>query len=111
MGITYSNDNTKLCDKFNEFFVSSIEELEKSIPDTDIAEILNKINTNEQISLLEFKKITKNELNEIEKNLQNNKTICEGMSADIFKTIYESISDQLLDLVNTSLREGIVPSK
>jgi hypothetical protein len=45
------------------------------------------------------------------KFLNYKKTICEGMSADIFKKIYESISDQLLDLINTSLREGIVPSK
>jgi hypothetical protein len=92
------------------YYINSIHDIERLISNVDIQEFLLNIKCSVEPGLSNFKPITLQELNEIVKSLTNKTSICEGISPDIFKKIYHSISSQLMEIINISLQTGEVPA-
>lgn len=95
-----------IAEKFNEYFVGSINDIIESIPkqngyELDIIEVKNK--------LTEFKPIEMHSLRKIIYDLPNKSGI-DGISTRIIKTAFEVIGNRFLDVINSSLQKGICPN-
>lgn len=106
--IVMANTEQSIAEMFNQFFVSSIQD------------IVNTINNGVQWSsvgynvvesnFVEFKLLTLQELKVIVSSLDNKFNVNITLNAKFLKSIFEVTGHVLLHLVNTSLSKGEVPS-
>lgn len=106
-GMKY-NDTKEIAEKFNEFFIKSIEEI---VGEIDIT-VLDKVNEgNLETKFSKFRKVEYKDVNEVIKNLQNKKGTEEGITSEIMKWTWKAASGSILTVINKSLEEGIFPEK
>lgn len=98
--------------RFNMYFIKSIAEIVSSIDNYDNNNNEENMNeNNETYKWEEFDTVTEEELRRIIQKMDIKKGTEEGISTVVLKEIYEVISAELLDVVNSSLREGLCPSE
>lgn len=97
------NDPTVLVEELNQFFVKSVTELNRSIPDRPFSDpILNCP------SFSEFKLLDHAELQRLLKSIVKKSGI-DNVNIDVLKHAMNSLSDQYLQIINDSLRNGYCP--
>lgn len=95
-------------DKFNLYYIQSINDIIKSMNGNNIAStsrriiyiIENKGETDE------FEMITTEQLREIVRELLKKKGTEEGITSDILKAVFCVIKEEFIDIINKSLSEG-----
>lgn len=101
----YKNPNL-ISEKFNEFYISSINDIVCSIPDNDYVFEFNEVHG---IKMQNFRLLTKTELKSIIFDLAN-KSSPDEIDMSFYKDHFDVISDSLINIINSSLENGIVPS-
>lgn len=99
-----------IADKFNLFYIESINNIVKSI-EGDRKKSPNKtIYVVKMKDTIEsFEMIEERYLEKIVMNLANKKGTEEGISSDVLKSIFHVIKDEFLGVINDSLRTGQCP--
>jgi len=100
-----------LPDKFNDFFINSIKELQTSIEDRDGYDAFKPLRNRKcKTKFTTFKQMEYSDLKRIVNGLKTTST-CDGINVETLKSSLDSISDLLLKVINNSLAQGIVPSR
>lgn len=111
-GIIFNNeierDEKEIAEKFNRYFLNSLETIVTCPNQNQIDEILNNINICEY-KLEKFKLIEFCELKKIVNNLKNKKSSVDGITTKILQLAFEIIGDRFLQLINNSLESGSFP--
>jgi len=106
-----SLDNTEegnVADKFNQFYIKSIDSIIRSIgeiPDSSQEDAIEDSETG--MSLQHFDAVSVYEVEEIIRQLPRKRGTDEGISTDIMKTAWHAIKNEFVDIINSSLSEGI----
>lgn len=103
-----------IADKFNVFYVESINNIVKSIQN-DVAGSPNRRRIlmgggidNERIMAI-FRNIEIGDLEKVVMGLPKKKGTEEGISSDVLKMVFSAIGQEYVDLINDFLREGCCP--
>lgn len=99
-------DPIVLSDKFNEFYISSIDDIVSSIPDNDYKFEFTELGG---VKMQNFKLLTKSELKVIIWDLAN-KSSPDEIDMSLYRNHFDVLSDPLINIINSSLETGIVPS-
>ena len=100
----------EIANKFNTFFLLSITDIINDIeiiPDAHTMLIFQEPKN----TFNKFENIEMNELNKTIKNLANKNGTEEGITTEILKISQSAIGDRFLNLINTSMKQGIFPTK
>lgn len=107
-------DNINKCniaDKFNLFYMQSIENIVSSVErdrtktDKRTIYVIEMRNTFEDFEIIEAKYLER-----IVMNLSNKKGTEEGISSELLKAIFHVIKDEFVGVINDSLRNGQCPN-
>ncbi|XP_057335423.1 uncharacterized protein LOC130676322 [Microplitis mediator] len=106
---TSYEDELIIAEKFNKYFVESIEKIideinmenRESESDTDGKELKNVLS--------EFRQVEVNEIDKIIKCLDMNKGRSEELNADIIHKTWEINKEIITSIINCSIKQGIVP--
>lgn len=98
----YTNDLI-IANKFNRYFINSVQEINNSIPLRQYKNHINNITTT-----FKFKLITLNELKTIIDEIKN-KSDMNFINTEVIKDSFELIGENLLSILNCSLSEGTFP--
>ncbi|KAJ8971063.1 hypothetical protein NQ317_002755, partial [Molorchus minor] len=106
--IEYSNEQT-ISENFNQYFILSIHDIINEINKYhDHNDILTNVERHRTLS--SFKLIDMSKLKTIVKSLKNTSDLEDGISTKILKDAVLVIGNRLLDVINTSLQNGVFPS-
>ena len=105
-GIQYEEEKT-IANKFNEFFIQSIEEITCDEEKTEEAEDQIEIKNDEELN--QFQEITYGELDKIIRNMEQKKGTEEGITTKIIKMAWKCISEEIIIVINRCIKEGICP--
>lgn len=102
-----------IADKFNLYYIQSINDIIKSIDSNNIPSTSRKtIYVIENKGEMEkFEIITMKQLEEIVKKLPKKKGTEEGITSDILKAVFYVIKEEFRDIINKSLSEGCFPEE
>lgn len=95
----------EIAEKFNKYFIDSIVEINKSIPDTN--PVIEK-SAMKDVSFNSFRSISKEELLVKMKKIPN-KSSSDNITIQILMDTFSTIGEFLVEIINESLRTGIVP--
>jgi hypothetical protein len=104
-------NNLSLVNKFNKFFIESVEEIAQSITEVDTYNAfseLKKLNITSKICV--FVKLNINDLQKIIRDMKN-VSFCDPINVHMLKQIFPTVGSKLLSIINRSLQEGIFPEK
>ena len=109
--IDYSTIGCNIADRFNLYYIQSINSIIKSIiEDKSTGAGKRIIYAIENMETMEnFEKITVEHLEKIVKGLPNKKGTEEGITSDILKATFCVIKEEFVDIINNSLRDGCCP--
>lgn len=102
------SDPTEMSNKLNSFYINSINNIISDIDTTNQIDFIDEIRTPDN-TLSTFKLIDYKELQKVVFSLPN-KGSPDEITAEFLKNIYYSVEKPLLNLVNTSLETGKLPS-
>ncbi|XP_065650760.1 uncharacterized protein LOC136078872 [Hydra vulgaris] len=104
------NAKVSLSNKYNKFQIKSIQDIEKSIKSESNYNVKQNIHIEDNVNAFNgFKQMNRNDFDNIVKNMKNKNSMCGNISVKMFKNIYPSKAVKLLEVVNLSLKTGIVP--
>lgn len=106
-GIQY-NEKEQIAQKFNHFFLESIENIVKDIGVDDEVEHFEQQGNSE---LEYFREIMYDELDKIIKELDKKKGSKDEISVETYKLVWEKNSNVILDLMNRIMQTGVVPDE
>jgi len=112
--INFENlDNTEernVADNLNLFYIQSIDNIIKSINEIpeDSREDANANNEDRKV-LQHFHTVSIEEVEGIVRRLPRKKGTDEGISIDVMKTAWNVIKSEYVDIINSSVKEGICP--
>lgn len=102
-----------IADKFNLYYIQSINDIIKSIDSNNIPSTSRKtiyvIENKGEMDKFEI--ITMKQLEEIVKKLPKKKGTEEGITSDILKAVFYVIKEEFSDIINKSLSEGCFPEE
>lgn len=98
------NDNLIIADKFNEYFVKSVEDINNNIPIKPYRNLIGNIP-----SSFNFQTISKKDLELIIKSMNNKKDL-NLVNIKMFRDSFDLIGENFLSIVNSSLTTGAVPT-
>lgn len=109
-GNSLVNEEEQIAERFNEYFVTSIEEIVKNKKqnETFTANQLEIEETNLQLD--NFRHITIDDIKKIIKTLRKDNSI-DGIDKKIIKFGMPVIGNELMNIINKSIDEGKVPNK
>lgn len=111
--ITFNNELEKneetIANKFNIYFLKSIEELVTNANQNQMDEILSKM-IKCDVKLDKFKQLEFCELKKIVKEMKKKNSSVDGITTNILQYAFEVIGERFLQLINTSLENGCFPS-
>lgn len=99
-----------IAEKFNIYFVESIELISKKISDQDIEKVIQGMDEC-GVTMTKFRLLTLTELRDIVKNLKKKNSSVDGITAEILQRAFEVTGDRFLQLINVSLEYGAFPEK
>jgi hypothetical protein len=104
-------DSKTLAEKFNGFFLDSIEEIVQPIQKSKTPEeiVLSIQETKSKMNL--FKQLKFPELKSLIRKMKNKQSSVDGINTKILKLTFETIGDRFLHVINTSLETGKFPNK
>jgi len=105
-----NTEKRSIADNFNLFYIESINAIVSSIggiPE-DSEEVINADNGGGEV-LRQFDTVSIEEVEKIVLRLTRKKGTEEGISTDIMKTAWQVIKSEYVDIINSSLNEGICP--
>ena len=109
--IDYSTIGCNIADKFNLYYIQSINSIVESIigdkPAYAGKRIIYAIENRENME--NFERVTIEHLEEIVKGLPKKKGTEEGITSDILKEAFCVIKEEFVDIINNSLRDGCCP--
>ena len=101
-------DPQEIANKFNRYFVDSIEEIASQIP--AIGDVENVVDNIEMKGLFsQFRKVELKDIKDIVKNLNASSELGDGIDVRVLKDATEVAANRLLDVVNESLVQGEMP--
>lgn len=107
--VVFEDDTGHIEENFNNFYADSIERIANSIDDIpEDEDIQNEVT--ETTQLFEFKTISLNKLKNIIFSLNNKSTADDLLNVKLLKEIFDSVGYPLLNLINTSLKTGQIPT-
>jgi len=102
-----------IADNFNLFYIQSIDNIIKSIKSINEVPEDSRENANahneDMVVLQHFDTVSIEEVEGIVRRLSRKKGMDEGISTDIMKTAWNVIKNEYVDIINSSLKEGICP--
>lgn len=98
-------DSLVIANKFNEYFIDSINEIHNSIKSVPYQNLI--INSEQSFK---FKKIDINELKRTLK-IMNNKKDANFVNVTMILDIIDLVGDNLIDIINDSLFSGVFPER
>lgn len=110
--VELQNNSDTVEQNFNNFYSHSLAEIANSIEDIgEEGEMVNLDSKEATKKLEKFNTISLNKLKKIVFNLKNKSTSDDVLSVKLIKSLFDVIGYPLLNLINTSLRSGCVPSE
>lgn len=116
--IKFDNDETEtlsnkeLANKFNKFFIDSIEQIILTRDNNNVnSNLFNLFNFDCLNYFNHFDEINMDKLYNLINKLDANKRSPEGINKQILYNVCESIGEHFLDILNTSLSTGMFPEK
>ncbi|XP_046750591.1 uncharacterized protein LOC124413848 [Diprion similis] len=100
-------DEEKIANKFNEFFLKSIEDIVGGNEHVNITEVRLERRGQEEPKHSEFREVTREEVRKIIQNMKDKKGTEEGITTKIIKMAWNSIEEVTVKLINKSLRDGV----
>ncbi|XP_020296752.1 uncharacterized protein LOC109861488, partial [Pseudomyrmex gracilis] len=105
-----NTEERNTADKFNQFYIQSIDNIVKSItkiPDSPKEITIKDYET--RITLHQFDAVSILEVEKIIRQLPRKKGTDDSISTDIMKTAWQVINSEFVDIINSSLSKGICP--
>lgn len=103
-------EETKIAERFNDYFLDSVNDLARDVCAAEAEGVLNNIETSED-KFDEFKQLELRELRKIVKNLKNKNSSVDGINVKVLKLAFEVIGDKFLQVINSSLENGSFPAQ
>lgn len=100
-----SDNNIDISNKFNEYFIQSVNNLNASIPDEQSEILINHCVTEQ----FKFTSVTKTDIIRIIKSFNNNSGV-NNINKQIILDSFDTIGDTLVEIINESLLNGEVPT-
>lgn len=102
-----------ITDKFNLYYIQSVNDIIKSIDSNNIPSTSRKASyvIGSKGEMEKFEIITMKQLEEIVKRLPKKKGTEEGITSDILKAVFYVIKEEFSDIINKSLSEGCFPEE
>ena len=111
-GIIFNNEMEKnkqtIANKFNAYFLNSLEELVTYPNQDQINEFVNNM-TECNVKLERFKLLEFYELRKIVNEMKIKKSSVDGITTTILQSAFEIIGDRFLQVINSSLEDGCFP--
>lgn len=108
--IKFERDTGCQEENFNNFYADSIKNIAESIEDVN-KNFDSVVVDRSDISFPCFKLLSLNKLRKIVMDLKNKSTSDDGLNIKLIKELFDVIGYPLLNLVNTSLSQGCMPSE
>jgi hypothetical protein len=106
------DDQQKIADKFNNYFIDSILEINTNIHSVNTTNtfypFFNHMNSNSE---LKFSTINLNELQSIMQNIKNKTSGINNLNLNVIIDSFDVVGACFLDIINSSLQTGMVPEK
>lgn len=107
-GDIFESNEKIIAEKFNEYFISSINSLVKKTNDLQLQCALSFINVKE-CTFEKFHSLELKELKEIIINMRNKNSSVDGVTTKLLKLSFEVIGNRFLQTINNSLEKGEFP--
>jgi hypothetical protein len=111
-GVAY-NDPAKISERFNKFFISSIEEIVNGVRQQTFIYQTARFNCDHSISIKfnKFKMIDMKDFKNALATMKNTGGGESGITTSILRDATGVIADRFIDLINSSLMSGVFPEK
>jgi Reverse transcriptase (RNA-dependent DNA polymerase)/Endonuclease-reverse transcriptase len=106
-GEEYIQEKNDICNKFNEYFVSSVKEINESIPEENSLQPVNLENLEESRQFL-FRLVEREEIEDIMRKMKKKSSI-NNVNISVFRDAFEFFGDIFTEFVNEILTTGIFP--
>lgn len=101
-------DDAEIANKFNSYFIQSIEDISFSPTKEQIESVLHRMNRSE-CRMERFKTVEFSELKQTVRKMKNKASSVDGLNTKILKLCFETIGHRFLQVINTSLETGTFP--
>jgi hypothetical protein len=103
-GNDYIYEKEEICERFNEYFISSIESINKSVPSEDESGVIINSNTDQ----FTFKTVERKDIDKII-TVMKKKSGIENVNISVFRDAFDVIGDVFTNMVNDILTTGTFP--
>ncbi|XP_053596013.1 uncharacterized protein LOC128667989 [Microplitis demolitor] len=101
------DDNLVISNKFNHYFVDSINKIVNEIGFNQLKDVVNDNSNNQKWN--SFDRVYVNDLDKIIQSLDNRKGSNNDVNSVILKHLWNFDKNSVLDIINRSLESGVVP--